>query len=379
MAQFFQNPQPPRNPMYDQPEGVINPGQVMQAAPNTIRNNTTGMETALPSSGGQGMNSAAFDYSSPIEIPGVGKGYRLKGDATRAVMADGRIIDMGRDTGAERTRMKEDLEFQKKRAELEKLQRDATHGKRTSTMSVEARLGYELKNGLIDQATYDTAMAGTQGGKAAAAKAIATEKATAKSVVAQEKAAVDYKTQTGRLDEMLGEIDKLIDEKGNAKDELKSYAGPFDQLTPVILPTASRGQSALETLRNKLTIKNLAEAKKEADQSFGAMAVKEWPRFENMHAYLDPSINDKVLGENLLEYRTKLIKAKNDITNAYQSKAGGTQSAAPTQAAQTAPAAVDRGAVVMQGGVQYPVVSRNPDGSAIIRDPRTGKTGVWRP
>ena len=67
MAQFMQNPQPPRNPMYDQPEpqprqftvspedGLqrLNerPGSVEQAQMNTIRNNTTGEVTNLPSSG----------------------------------------------------------------------------------------------------------------------------------------------------------------------------------------------------------------------------------------------------------------------------------------------------------------------------------------
>ena len=288
-------------------------------------------------------------------------------------------------------REKERLDLEAKRstishtnAQTDKLQRDAMHSERTRTMSPEARLAYEFKNGLIDQGTYETAIAGTPGGREAAKKVVAKEKATAKGVVDQEKRAVDYKTQTGRLDEMLGEIDKLLDPAGRAKDELKAYAGPYDQFTPVVFPTAARGQSALETLRNKLTIRNLSEAKKEADQSFGAMAVKEWPRFENMHAYLDPSTNDKVLAENLREYRVKLQKARNDIDAAYQAKSTGGSDAPMTPAvqaqdAQAAPAAVDRGAVVMQGGVQYPVVSRNPDGSVIIRDPRTGKTGVWRP
>lgn len=250
-------------------------------------------------------------------------------------------------------REKERLDLDAKRstishtnAQTDKLQRDAMHSERTRTMSPEARLAYELKNGLIDQSTYDTAMAGTQGGKAAAAKAVATEKATAKGVVDQEKRAVDYKTQTGRLDEMLGEIDKLLDPAGRAKNELKAYAGPYDQLTPVVFPTAARGQSALETLRNKLTIRNLSEAKKEADQSFGAMAVKEWPRFENMHAYLDPSTNDKVLAENLRDYRVKLQKARNDIDAAYQAKsAGGSAAPVAPAAAASAPDATPSGPI----------------------------------
>lgn len=259
-------------------------------------------------------------------------------------------------------------DIEKQRVDIEKAQRDAMHGRRTSTMSTEARLGYELKNGLIDQSTYDTAMAGTQGGKAMAAKAAATEKATVKSLADQEKRDSDYKTQIGRFDEMLGEIDKLVDGSGKGKDELKSYAGPYDQLTPTVFPTASRGQSALEALRNKLTIKNLAEAKKEAGQSFGAMAVKEWPRFENMHAYLDPTINDKVLAENLQEYRTKLVKAKNDIETAYRAKAGGAQ---PTTSAQVAPETVGRGDKIMSvQDIMDTAKARNKPFDQVLKDAR---------
>ena len=45
----------------------------------------------------------------------------------------------------------------------------------------------------------------------------------------------------------------------------------------------------------------------------------------------------------------------------------------------SSPVATDRGAVIEQNGVQYMVMSRNADGSAVIKDPKTGKTGVWRP
>lgn len=121
IADFFKNPQPPQ-PVQQYDPGYAPAGTVEQAAPNTIRNNSTGRVFQPTDINGQPSKSQpsgpALDYSSPIEIGGYGKGYRLKGDATRAVMGDGRIVDMGRDTGAERARMKEDLGIQKQRAEL---------------------------------------------------------------------------------------------------------------------------------------------------------------------------------------------------------------------------------------------------------------------
>ena len=98
------------------------PPQVEQAPMNMIRNNTTGPEFAPETMGGQPSQSQpagpGLDYSMPIEIGGMGKGYRLKGDATRAVLANGQIVSMGRDTGAERERMKEDLGLEKARANI---------------------------------------------------------------------------------------------------------------------------------------------------------------------------------------------------------------------------------------------------------------------
>lgn len=87
-----------------------------QLPQNYIQNERTGRVMDMGQSQPAGP---AMDYSSPIEIGGYGKGYRLKGDGTRAVLADGRIVDLGRDTGAERARMKEDLAMDKVRADIE--------------------------------------------------------------------------------------------------------------------------------------------------------------------------------------------------------------------------------------------------------------------
>ena len=60
----------------------------------------------------------AIDMTQPPVVTPFGKGYYLKGDSTRVVLADNRILDLGRDTGAERARMLEDLKMAKARQEL---------------------------------------------------------------------------------------------------------------------------------------------------------------------------------------------------------------------------------------------------------------------
>ena len=63
----------------------------------------------------QGVNRSV----NQVEVPGYGKGYYLKGDSTRAVLANGQIVDLGRDTTAERTRTKENLALDKTRADIQ--------------------------------------------------------------------------------------------------------------------------------------------------------------------------------------------------------------------------------------------------------------------
>jgi hypothetical protein len=54
--------------------------------------------------------------SVPIETP-FGKGRYMADDNTRVVLNDGRIVDLGRDTGRERAIEKENLALQKQRAD----------------------------------------------------------------------------------------------------------------------------------------------------------------------------------------------------------------------------------------------------------------------
>lgn len=100
---------------------ISSPGFDMQesAQPlpqNFVQNSRTGATYDL---GPSRQAGPAVDYSSPIEIGGYGKGYRVKGDPATAILTDGRIVRMGADTGADRQRMMQDLDLQSKRQQLE--------------------------------------------------------------------------------------------------------------------------------------------------------------------------------------------------------------------------------------------------------------------
>lgn len=124
-----------RTPGFD-PMGITGRGEPYmppQELPvNMIRNNTTGRvfapetTTGQPSQsqgmGIQGMSGLPLDYSqNPVKTP-YGTGQYLKGDSTRMMITDGpqfgKIVDLGRDTAAERTRTKENLANDATRANI---------------------------------------------------------------------------------------------------------------------------------------------------------------------------------------------------------------------------------------------------------------------
>ena len=93
---------------------------------NSLINMRTGREVPLLDSMGRPsqsqMQRPIGDMSqNPVDTP-FGRGYYMKGDNTRVVLADGRIADLGRDTGRERALMKEYLGLQKMRAEISAMQ-----------------------------------------------------------------------------------------------------------------------------------------------------------------------------------------------------------------------------------------------------------------
>ncbi len=81
---------------------------------NYIRNNSTGAMQELRSQ----PQGPALDYSSPIEIGGVGKGYRMKDDPFSVMLSDGRRAQIGVDMQATQRARANDLAMQRNQEAL---------------------------------------------------------------------------------------------------------------------------------------------------------------------------------------------------------------------------------------------------------------------
>lgn len=84
---------------------------------NYLQNLNTGATYDL---GAIQSSGPGLDYSSPVEISGMGKGYRLAGDPFTVVMPNGQRVRIGEDTQAARKYDMQNLEMQGKRQDIQK-------------------------------------------------------------------------------------------------------------------------------------------------------------------------------------------------------------------------------------------------------------------
>lgn len=92
--------------------------QPQDLGPNMLMNNS-GQNIPMPSMGAAPQNALALDYSMPIEIGGVGKGYRVKGDPFTAVLGNGQRVRLGEDTAASNAATKQRIDLARARQGLE--------------------------------------------------------------------------------------------------------------------------------------------------------------------------------------------------------------------------------------------------------------------
>lgn len=289
--------------------------QVEQAPLNMIRNNTTGREFAPTDIYGQPSQSQpagpAIDYSSPIEIGGYGKGYRLKGDGTRAVLANGQIVSMGRDTGTERARMKEDLGFEAQRANI-----------------AQTNLENKIKQTALDE---DASM---KAGNAMTAKQY--ERIHGRIPSGFE----IYRTETGETDirpvqggkqylELQDRVHKFdssgkgMDEYGTQLDKLTNHPGResatgFSSITnPLALPggDAKDFLNELETFQSQAFLSNIDKLR-----GTGPLSNVEGEKLQAAVGNLNVSSNEETFKRNLLDVKRRFEslkeKAKIDADNA---------------------------------------------------------------
>lgn len=161
----------------------------------------------------------------------------------------------------------------------------------------EARLAWELENGMIDQATYDAAISASPGG-----------------VLRQKQTDAASGARTG-FDAVKRNIDQLYDVKtGKLKPSAQSLFGQYAQYRPeVSLPQeAVDAKLALEGLTDQVMMANLADAKSRVGQSFGSMQVQEWDKFTQQLTSLKRGLSEDQAAKSM-KYILKFIKDKGDL------------------------------------------------------------------
>ncbi len=161
----------------------------------------------------------------------------------------------------------------------------------------EARLLWELKNGLIDQTTYDASIAATPGAK------LKTEKVSSANLAESGFKAVERN------------INALYDDKTKSlTDAAKPLFGKYAQYRPDVLQSQETvdANTALESLTNQVMMANLADAKERVGQSFGSMQVQEWDKFTQQLTSLKRGLSEKSAAE-AMQYVNDFIKTKRNI------------------------------------------------------------------
>lgn len=162
----------------------------------------------------------------------------------------------------------------------------------------EARLKWEFDNGMIDQATYDQAMAANPGGKLANAKQEAASNAIT------------------HLDNVESNLLKLLDPKTKKLTEpatslfgskMNQYRGSM-----TLGQDSVDAMTSLDALKDQVMLSNLQEAKSRVGQSFGSMQLKEWDKFTNQLRSLNRAMSEESAAANMVDI-LKFIRDKKDI------------------------------------------------------------------
>ena len=161
----------------------------------------------------------------------------------------------------------------------------------------EARLGWELENGMIDQATYDAAMSASPGG-----------------VLRQKQVAAADSAKSG-FDAVERNVSRLYDTKtGALKPAAQSLFGQYAQHRPEISMSQESvdAKLALEGLTDQVMLANLADAKTRVGQSFGSMQMGEWDKFTQQLTSLKRGLSEDRAAEAMRDI-LKFIKDKRNI------------------------------------------------------------------
>lgn len=255
----------------------------------------------------QQPQAAQGDFGQvPVDTP-YGRGRYMKGDNTRVVLDNGRVVDLGRDTGRERALMKEDLGLQKMRAEIDQM-RAKPHGDTDIQKQINLMRMYE--------SIPDPKMKQAFGEKHGfAGKPLVEEKpmTAAQRAKFEEGFANDYQTvnQTvSTMGEIKGAIDNIRGSKGlDYREGLSGYISPILQGE-----NARTAENRINTLKGKVT--QMGKAMASMAGAIGPMAVQEWKIVSDAVNAIDPTAGN--FKEQLANIESQADGAINRIKDKYE-------------------------------------------------------------
>lgn len=319
----------------------------LMAQGNILRNQDTGATYDLGPSQSAGP---AVDYSmAPVEIPGYGKGYRLKGDPLSAVLTDGRIVRFGEDTGAARNMDLAQMQMQSERLKNQKAQQEIAQGERMASASgmgipkLEKGEIWNADAGRVDSVPGSSRFI-TQQGKFSADKRAFD--------------AVAMKTQ-GAEDK----INEILGPKGDTdpSEGFKSNFGGYNAYLTQYMPgESSDTRKKIDSLKSDLRAAGLEMMR--SGGSIGAMTEREWPIVEQMMAIISPVLSEPEAAFQLAKIKTKMQQIRNSAQEDFEGSWKNTQFGSSGQ----------RGAAQATG-----VTVTTPDGKT-LKFPSAGAADAFR-
>ena len=275
---------------------------------NSLMNISTGRDVPITDIYGQPSRSVPMPATNmgsvPVETP-YGKGRYMAGDNTRVVLNDGRIVDLGRDTGRERAIEKENLGLQKQRAELAQLQAKPL-SEYDKTMQQE-----RAKRDIF--ASMPPSMREAEEVKRLGIKLKPGERYNMeKSEIELIPGSAPYNKQAGEVREESIGLKGLNRVIGNMLDRvdavekapgLSSAVGFWDAATPALASgwnaeDKATARSYITNLQEYLETKGLADLRA-SGVAPGSITEKEWSKFRTMVGNIDPTMDEKSFQKEL--------------------------------------------------------------------------------
>lgn len=301
-------PQPPRFTV-DPSDGLQRmtdrPGEAMQADMNTIRNNSTGVVTKMPSSGQRSHDVWA-------DGPQVLHREQLADGTTRVTKRVPALDGFGRQSAKmvqeieipdylNPAKIKE-LEFQKRQAETDNLRT-----KNLNPYGVRLKQGERFKS---DGSGDVESIPGSDLHKKQAAK------------LSDASSQVD--THNKGVDALIKNINVLIGDDSEGAQQHPGLRGSVGYIDANIMPFTqdqATAKSFIKSLKDKSAVSGL-QSIRQAGTAPGSITEKEWPIFQNLINNLDAAQDIESYKSQLRELRAEAIASKGRAAHNYQQSTG---------------------------------------------------------